>query len=227
MLKSVAASAARTRRLKALPRKLIDAEARAGERPARLRCHALVLVALLVGLVQGCATPPERNPLPQVLYAKSQVPGIPRARYWGDEAPPYAEGLMSMSSEELRARYPALANGSLSLLAISGGGSNGAFGAGLLNGWSDAGTRPEFSYVTGISTGSLIAPFAFLGSTYDDVLKEIYTTYSSKDLVKGRGIFGLIEIDALNDTAPLRAIIAKYVDEAMMQAIADVCVANC
>jgi hypothetical protein len=221
MLISVAASAARTSGLKALPRRLIDAEARAGERPDRLQYYALVLVALLVGLVQGCATPPERTLLPQDLYDKSQVPGIPSARYWGDEAPPYAESMMSMSSEELRARYPALADRPLSLLAISGGGSNGAFGAGLLNGWSDAGTRPEFSYVTGISTGSLIAPFAFLGPAYDDVLKEIYTTYSSKDLVKERGISGLFEIDALDDTAPLRAKLVKYVDEAVMQAIAD------
>ena len=221
MLNSVVASAARTCGLEALPRKLVETEAHSGERPGRLRCHALVLVALLVGLVQGCATPPERNPLPQDLYDKSQVLGIPSARYWGDEAPPYAESMMSMSSEELRARYPALANRPLSILAISGGGSNGAFGAGLLNGWSDAGTRPEFGFVTGISTGSLIAPFAYLGSAYDDVIKEIYTTYSSKDLVKERGIFGIFEIDALDDTAPLRAKLAEYVDEAMMQAIAD------
>jgi hypothetical protein len=163
MLNSEAATAARTGGLDALPRKLMNSEARLGKRPDRLQCYALVLVALLVGLVQGCATPPKRTPLPQDLYDKSQVPGIPFARYWGDEAPPYAESMMSMSSEELRARYPALADRPLNILAISGGGSDGAFGAGLLNGWSDAGTRPEFGLVTGISTGSLIAPFAFLG----------------------------------------------------------------
>ena len=61
-------------------------------------------------------------------------------------------------------------------LAVSGGGDNGAFGAGLLNGWTAAGNRPEFKLVTGVSTGALIAPFAFLGPAYDDKLKKFYTT---------------------------------------------------
>ena len=68
MLNSGAATAARTGGLDALPRRLMDTEAHLGERPDRLRCYALLLVALLVGLVQGCATPPERIPLPQDLY---------------------------------------------------------------------------------------------------------------------------------------------------------------
>jgi len=67
-------------------------------------------------------------------------------------------------------------------LAISGGGANGAFGAGILVGWTASGTRPEFTMVTGISTGALTAPFAFLGSDYDDELKEVYTTTSTRDI---------------------------------------------
>ena len=59
---------------------------------------------------------------------------------------------------------------------MSGGGSAGAFGAGILNGWTKEGSRPRFKVVTGVSTGSLIAPFAFLGPDYDDELKESYTT---------------------------------------------------
>ncbi len=58
-------------------------------------------------------------------------------------------------------------------LAISGGGDNGAFGSGLLNGWTALGTRPQFKIVTGVSTGALIAPFAFLGSAYDAQLRDV------------------------------------------------------
>src|ERR1700754_4443830 len=79
---------------------------------------------------------------------------------------------------------------SLNLLAISGGGENGAFGAGLMNGWTETGTRPEFEMVTGISTGALSAPFAFMGPAYDQQLKEVYTTTDAsrvfrKSIVKG------------------------------------------
>ena len=67
-------------------------------------------------------------------------------------------------------------------LALSGGGGDGAFGAGILCGWSETGTRPRFKLVTGISTGALIAPFAFLGPEYDAKLKAAYTTISDKDI---------------------------------------------
>src|SRR4029453_11655787 len=73
-------------------------------------------------------------------------------------------------------------------LAISGGGDNGAYGAGFLNGWTASGKRPEFKVVTGISTGALIAPFAFLGPKYDNVLEKVYTTYAQRDIFKKRGI---------------------------------------
>ena len=69
-------------------------------------------------------------------------------------------------------------------LAISGGGEDGAFGAGVLVGWSAAGTRPTFKAVTGISTGALTAPFAFLGPAYDSKLREVYTTIAGKDILR-------------------------------------------
>lgn len=191
------------------------------ECPHWWRRGVLTLVALLLGLAQGCAGPPERNPLPEELYARSQIPGIPDARYWADELPPHAEELMAMSREELRARYPALVDRPITLLAISGGGADGAFGAGMLSGWTASGTRPEFSFVTGISTGSLLAPFAYLGPEYDHVARRVYTTYTTKDLVEKRGLFGIMEIDAVADSAPLRGVIAEHVDEAIMQAIAE------
>jgi predicted acylesterase/phospholipase RssA len=88
-------------------------------------------------------------------------------------------------------------------------------------GWTEAGTRPEFTFVTGISTGALTAPFAFLGPDYDDELKEIYTTYSTSDLLEERGLLKILKGDAAASTDPLKELLATYVDEAMMQRLAE------
>jgi predicted acylesterase/phospholipase RssA len=106
-------------------------------------------------------------------------------------------------------------------LALSGGGDNGAFGAGLLAGWTAAGNRPEFKLVTGISTGALIAPFAFLGSAYDEKLKVLYTDTSAKDILATRWYLAAVTNDAMADTQPLRALLRKHVDRAFLTAIAD------
>lgn len=106
------------------------------------------------------------------------------------------------------------------LLALSGGGDNGAFGAGLLNGWTQTGKRPEFLLVTGVSTGALIAPFAFLGPAYDARLKALYTTSSPSDIIAIRSVFAALTDDALADTAPLRRLLQKHVDRAFLDAIA-------
>ena len=108
-----------------------------------------------------------------------------------------------------------------SYLSISGGGANGAFGVGLLNGWSESGARPEFFIVTGISTGALIAPYAFLGSDYDDELVGLYTTLTTKDLIKKRSLISGITSDALYDTQPMRELLKKFVDDKMIARIAE------
>jgi len=105
-------------------------------------------------------------------------------------------------------------------LAISGGGDNGAYGAGFLNGWSATGARPQFKVVTGISTGALIAPFAFLGPKYDYVLERVYTTTAQKGIFKKRGLRSALFGDALADTAPLARVIASYVTPEFLQEIA-------
>ena len=105
-------------------------------------------------------------------------------------------------------------------LAISGGGDNGAYGAGFLNGWTAAGTRPQFKVVTGVSTGALIAPFAFLGPKYDYVLERVYTTTSQKDIFKKRGLMGALFGDAMADTRPLAKVISTYVNRALLDEIA-------
>jgi len=101
-------------------------------------------------------------------------------------------------------------------LAISGGAAEGAYGAGLLSGWSESGMRPVFKVVTGISTGAIIAPIAFLGSKYDYKLKEFYTKYSTRDIVRIRIPF----INSFANTRPLERLIEKYFDAELMQEIA-------
>ena len=103
-----------------------------------------------------------------------------------------------------------------SYLAISGGGDNGAFGSGLLNGWTAAGTRPQFKVVTGVSTGALIAPFAFLGPKYDYVLEKVYTQSTPRDIFKKRGLIKGIFGDAMADTSPLAGVIASYVNQQLL-----------
>jgi len=106
-------------------------------------------------------------------------------------------------------------------LAVSGGGSDGAFGAGLLKGWTQSGGRPKFKFVTGVSTGALIAPFAFLGPEYDGTLKEAYTTVDAQRLYLARGLMSLLWEESLTDNKPFREMIAKYVDDKVLDRIAE------
>ena len=106
------------------------------------------------------------------------------------------------------------------MLAVSGGGDNGAYGAGFLNGWTASGTRPEFKVVTGISTGALIAPFAFLGPKYDYVLERVYTATTQKDIFKKRSILAGLFGDSMADTRPLASVIGSYVNRQLLDEIA-------
>lgn len=107
-----------------------------------------------------------------------------------------------------------------SYLAISGGGSDGAFGAGLLNGWTKSGTRPKFKIVTGVSTGSLIAPLAFLGPDYDDEIKRAYTTINADNVMVMHDLLSILWSESLSDNAPFREMVAHYVTPELLDAIA-------
>lgn len=179
---------------------------------------ALVLVASL----QGCVSVRERpSPLPEALAVTAQIPGIPRARYWGDIPPRGFAEWLALPQDKLEERYGGIMHRSHEYLLISGGGSDGAFGAGLLVGWTATGRRPDFEMVTGISTGALIAPFAFLGPAYDDRLREVYTRFSTGDLVRRRGLLEILRADAAVDTSPLRQLIGRYIDDVVVAAIAE------
>ena len=110
----------------------------------------------------------------------------------------------------------------LNILSLSGGGQNGAFGAGFLIGWRERGDRPMFDIVAGVSTGALLATHAFLGTPEDDAkLEEMYTTISKEDIYTDLGFLSVLTgTDALKDTTPLRALIAKYVTEETLERVA-------
>ena len=182
--------------------------------------NSWVTVALLL-ILTGCASTPERQPLPPEYTLKAVIPGIPDARFWGDEWPTFAaEMFETFTVADFQREFDAVYDRPHNYLAISGGGANGAFGAGLLVGWTATGERPEFSMVTGVSTGALTAPFAFLGPDYDAEMKEVYTSTTTHDIARKRNVLDAAFGDSMTDTAPLKRLIAKYIDAEMIEAIA-------
>ena len=175
----------------------------------------------------GCAGAITRTAVPAAFEGQAEVVGMGQApiRFWGDQLPPNADAMVKEKWAQARAARPGLAAKGrrpvVNFLALSGGGDDGAFGAGLLNGWTASGTRPEFDVVTGVSTGALTAPFAFLGPKYDAALKEVFTQSDTKDIAVEHPVKGLLGGDSLASNAPLAKIVAHYVDESFLQEVAE------
>ena len=166
--------------------------------PHQASILAVLFTALLL-LAQGCATPSRLAAVPAQDTTRAEIPGIPNARYWvqTDIEPFVRDALASVQREQA---YLARTGHQgplppINFLAVSGGGDDGAFGAGLLVGWSATGTRPEFKGVTGVSTGALIAPFAFLGPEEDDALREVYTAIGPQNILKPRSLLAALTSD--------------------------------
>ena len=172
--------------------------------PART---STVLLAASLALT-GCATI-NREPFNERQQAEAVIPGMPQARFWGDEP----------GTARLMAPAYSGANGERSMLALSGGSDNGAYGAGLLNGWSKSGTRPEFAVVTGVSTGALIAPFAFLGPDQDATLETLFTTISAKNIYKNRFPLAIPFSPSIASTKPLARMIGEVMTDALIDRI--------
>jgi len=180
----------------------------------------LIIVFILSAfLLSGCATGYKRNPLPEAYGDIAQIPYIPYARFWGDTLPSEIQEELTEIKEEIREKDPEAKYKPINYLAISGGGANGAFGAGLIVGWTAADNRPSFRAVTGISTGALIAPFAFLGPEYDAELKKLYTTTSTKDILDIRSLFSILTADSAADTKPLRKMLENIINVKMLEDI--------
>jgi predicted acylesterase/phospholipase RssA len=186
---------------------------------------ALAAGAALTAGLPGCSIPPRLAAVPRGHASAASVLGLPNERFFPFEAIGQAalqQEFIAAVERQLVARgLPRTAPPpELDLLGISGGGENGAFGAGLLNAWTERGDRPTFSLVTGISTGALSAPFAFLGSHWDTQLKSVYTDITLADVLVQRGYTAAIWNDAMADNSPLFRTISRYIDEAMLAEIA-------
>jgi hypothetical protein len=150
------------------------------------------------------APPPKKLP-PRIPYtaadaAVAAIPGMPDARFWADSEADFTKALPSQAGP---------------WLVLSSGGSDGAFGAGLLNGLSASDNRPDYSVVTGVSTGALIAPFAFAGRRYDELLRDAYTKISAADIFEAGGT-----PESFADSWPLKELIAKQITPALLADIA-------
>ncbi len=183
--------------------------------------RALASLVVMAMLAQGCAALRARPPLPAALEQEVRVPGFPEdVRAWADKpSKSLTKSALASISQEQAAYGDDFLKKPLALLALSGGGDNGAFGAGILCGWTEHGSRPRFKLVTGISTGALIAPFAFLGPEYDATLK-VYTMVTQEEIFRRRSLLTVLWRDSLADTGPLANLIAKYIDEPLLQAVA-------
>jgi hypothetical protein len=152
------------------------------------------------GTPKGTGQQQERTPFTLEEQDAAVVPGFPNVRVWGDSVADFARLLPPATGP---------------WLAISGGGSDGAFGGGVLAGWSQAGNRPEFAVVTGASIGALIAPYAFLGSAYDEELRKNFTTITAADVFEDR-----MTRESLFDYWPLRRLIEQRVTAKLLSDIA-------
>lgn len=186
------------------------------DRPA-----AALLCASLALFLSGCAEP--RESVPAALVEKAQIPGMPGVRSSAGSLDTFMEkSLIEALVSEHPSSFVKSPDGTktYSSLAISGGADNGAYGAGILKGWSQEGSRPVFKSVTGVSTGALIAPYAFLGSAYDKNIEEIYTNISTKNILKRQGLVRTLFGNSLVSSAPLAQLISNCASDEILSAIA-------
>jgi len=175
-------------------------------------------VLLMIVALSGCVTLP-RTPVPPEQAELATVPGMPDVRAWGGKVSPefQQDAIESVRQKQADGNTQS----GFTSLSLSGGGSNGAFGAGFLKGWTQSGSRPDFRLVTGISTGALIAPFAFLGPDYDERLKVVFTTTSTSDILEMFNVFSFLYTrQSFARATPLEKLVAEHIDEELLRAVA-------
>jgi predicted acylesterase/phospholipase RssA len=192
--------------------------------PARRSLLGLGVCGALAAGLPACAMPTRLAAVPRGHASAATALGLPNERFFplepAGQAALQREFVAAVERHMAVRGLPATAPlPELDLLGISGGGENGAFGAGLLNGWTERGGRPTFFLVTGISTGALSAPFAFVGPSADAQLKSVYTDITLADVLVQRGYTAAIWNDAMADNSPLFRTISRHLDEAMLAEI--------
>ena len=184
-----------------------------------MRLFSIAATITLSLSILGCASLERKSAVPAQSLSKAQIAGLPSVRYL-ITTKAGVDALVADVMQLETARGKNAFQGDANYLALSGGGDDGAFGAGLLVGWTKQGSRPSFNLVTGISTGALIAPFAYLGKDYDPILQQVYTNINPKDIFIERGILSGIFSDGLADSTPLYQLISKYVDANFLKKVA-------
>jgi len=168
----------------------------------------LITCATLLAL-QGCARIAIREPT----SAQGEAPNA--IRTLGPD-----QRFSTLSSQSVARRLRAQRAGQpINILALSGGGADGAFGAGALVGLTRSASRPQFSVVTGVSAGALIAPYAFLGPAWDEQLVEVYTSGRAEHLLQSRGL-GALFGSSVYRGEPLKELVDRYATDALIQAVA-------
>lgn len=191
-------------------------------RPARRLPAGLTALLLTLFVLAGCGSINRLDPPPLAATPSLPILGIDNARFWPDaETEPLLREVAQLRERQATAAGPRQVPAARNFLALSGGGDNGAFGAGLLVGWTASGRRPSFDVVTGISAGALIAPFAFLGPDYDPQLRQVFTEVAPHDVIRmGSMLRAVLFGEALADTSPLYRLIERHVNAEMLSAIA-------
>jgi hypothetical protein len=171
------------------------------------------LLSLVTLALASCSFIP-REPFTEREQAIAQIPGLPNVRMWADAG--FEEFNRFLNRERLNGAIAA--QGRFDMLALSGGGYDGAYGAGVVAGWTRTGTRPQFQIVTGVSAGALIAPLAFAGPDYDEVLERAFTGGVSQIL----GDMGVLSLLGSADIrrSNLVDVVAQFVDRPLLQRIA-------
>jgi predicted acylesterase/phospholipase RssA len=152
----------------------------------------------------GCAH--VRHAVPENLVGTAVVVGMPDIRYYEgkpDSYPMVRQSLVDSFKEEGKSDYLIDGIKIYPALLVGGGVSNSAYGVGLLKGWSKEGSRPVFKIVTGYSSGSIIAIATFAGKDYEDRIADLFTSISSKDVLKKKSMFSVLFGDSVYSSAPL------------------------
>jgi predicted acylesterase/phospholipase RssA len=185
----------------------------------------ITLCAAVYSALCGCAYLPRGKAVPAPLTQTALTTAAADTRFWPELDPSRAKEIAALAAS--RARDSLIQAGQstrhlppASYLAISSGGDDGAFSAGLLVGWTSRGDRPVFDVVTGVSAGALVAPFAFLGSQYDAVLRTVSSRIESRDIFHRRSLLAAFTSDGMADDRPLASLIEKYVTQEVLRDVA-------
>lgn len=174
-----------------------------------LACRTILL--LLLATLSACSLPQKRCCVPTGLLTPEATVDLNSTsdRDYAVEHAKLAESLAHL--KKCAASDQSEPARKYNVLALSGGGSYGAFSAGVLNGWTASGERPTLDIVSGVSTGALISTYAFLGSDYDSKLCDFYTNSTSADIYRKRPKTAVLWSDSAVSSAPLEQVIEETI----------------